>query len=196
MKKWDLSEVAFSRLLARLNADPELAGKEYENLRQRLIYYFERKGCRTPAELSDETINRIARKIEEGQQIRDMLRYSSTVARLVMLEHWDDPKREWEEVDERLTAPEDLDRDFDEHKLNCMRRCMKSLSRHNRKLIIKNVTSDKNGKLEIAHNEGITINALRLKVFRIRAKLNECYQECICGSSKEKADGQHKQKRS
>src|SRR5262245_50407415 len=101
MKKWDLSEAAFSMLLARLNADPALAGEEYEKIRKRLIYFFERKGCRTAAELGDETINRVARKIEEGIEIRDMLKYSSSVARLVLKEHWDDPKREWDQIDEQ-----------------------------------------------------------------------------------------------
>jgi len=64
MKTSDLSQEAFFQLLARLNADPALAGEAYEKLRARLIYFFELKGCRVPAELSDETINRIARKIE------------------------------------------------------------------------------------------------------------------------------------
>lgn len=59
MKTLDLSEEAFSRLLARLNADPILAGEEYEKLRARLIYFFERKGCRIPAELGSDTALRI-----------------------------------------------------------------------------------------------------------------------------------------
>src|SRR6266542_5193913 len=95
MKILDLSEESFFRLLARLNTDPMLAGVEYEKLRARLIYFFERKGCRTPAELSDETINRIARKVEEGLEIEDVFKFSYGVARLVLLEHWRDPKREW-----------------------------------------------------------------------------------------------------
>ncbi|MBO0798374.1 MAG: hypothetical protein J2P31_06085, partial [Blastocatellia bacterium] len=81
-----------------------------------------------------------------------------------------------------------------EQKLTCMRKCLNGLPEDARKFIIKNCTSDKNGKLEMADKEGITINALRLKVFRIREKLNECYQECICGSSSERAETHQKQK--
>ena len=76
MKILDLSEESFFRLLARLNTDPVLAGEEYEKLRARLMYFFERKGCRIPAELTDETINRIARKMEEGLEIEDLFRFS------------------------------------------------------------------------------------------------------------------------
>ena len=185
MKNWDFSEGAFSRFLARLNADPALAGEEYEKLRTRLIYFFERKGCRTPAELTDETINRVVRKIYEGQEIRDLYKFASGVARLVLLEHWDDPRREWEQIDERQSAPDFVDRDFDEQRLNCMRDCLGKLSPDDRGLITENCTNDKNGKLKLANDLGITINALRLKVFRIRTRLNECYEKCVDASSQE-----------
>jgi len=184
MKKWDLSEVAFSRLLARLNADPALAGEEYEKLRTRLIYFFERKGCRIAAELGDETINRIARKIEEGHEIRDMYKYSSGVARLVLKEHWDDPRREWEELDEQLSPKGGDKREIDEDQIECMKNCMHSLSVEERELIIKNCTTNKMGKMEMASALGLTINALRLRVFRIRTRLHDCYEKCIGSNSR------------
>src|SRR5215510_14093614 len=115
MKILDLSEESFSRLLARLNADPMLAGEEYEKLRARLIYFFERRGCRIPAELSDETISRVVRKVEEGLKIEDVFKFSYGVARLVLMEHWRDPKREWEQLDQRLSSPK-FDREFDERR--------------------------------------------------------------------------------
>jgi DNA-directed RNA polymerase specialized sigma24 family protein len=149
MNKWDLSEDAFSRLLARLSSDPEHAGEEYEKLRARLIYFFERKGCRIPAELGDETINRVARKIEEGHEIEDLFKYSYGVARFVLLEYWDDPKREWEQLDERLQLPEHKS-EFEEHRLECMKKCLQALPSEERDLIVKNCTLDKNGKEELA----------------------------------------------
>jgi DNA-directed RNA polymerase specialized sigma24 family protein len=179
MKKWDLSEDAFSQLLARLNADPAAAGEAYEKLRARLIYFFERKGCRIPAELGDETINRIARKIEEGYEIKDLFKFSSGVARLVLLEHWDDPKRDWELLDDRLSSPRSDSREFDEQQLECMKKCLQALTLEERDLIIRNCTTNKNGKAEIARALGLTINALRLRVFRIRTRLHGCYEKCI-----------------
>jgi DNA-directed RNA polymerase specialized sigma24 family protein len=178
MKKCDLSQEAFFQLLARLNADPAQAGEEYEKLRARLIYYFEIKGCRIPAELGDETINRIARKIEEGYEIEDLFKFSYGVARLVMLEYWSDPNREWEQLDERLSSQEGS-RASDEHRLECRQKCLLALSSEERDLIIKNCTLNKKGKVEVAKALGLTINALRLRVFRIRAKLQVCYKNCI-----------------
>ena len=180
MKILDLSEESFIRLLARLNADPMLAGEEYEKLRARLMYFFERKGCRTPAELSDETINRIARKMEEGLEIEDLFKFSYGVARLVLLEHWRDPKREWEQLDERVSSPKS-DREFDEHGLECMKKCLHALPSKDRDLIVKNCILDKKGKEELAKSLGLKINALRLRVFRIRTKLHKCCEKCVSG---------------
>ena len=178
MKILDLSEASFFRLLARLNTDPVLAGEEYEKLRARLMYFFERNGCRTPAELTDETINRIARKVEEGLEIQDLFRFSYGVARLVLLEHWRDPKREWDELDQRLSSPRS-DREFDEHRLECMEKCLQALPSEERDLIVKNCTLDKNGKEELARSLGLTMNALRIRAFRIRTKLHECREKCV-----------------
>ncbi len=184
MKILDLSEEAFSRLLTRLNADPALAGEEYEKLRARLIYFFERKGCRIPAELGDETIDRMARKVEEGLEIKDLFKFSYGVARLVLLEHWNDPKREWEQLDEQLSSPESdrEDREFDEYPLECMKKCLQSLPPEERDLIVKNCVLDKKGKEELAGSLGLTINALRLRVFRIRQKLHQCREKRVRGS--------------
>jgi DNA-directed RNA polymerase specialized sigma24 family protein len=181
MKTLDLSREAFSRLLARLNADPVLAGEEYEKLRARLIYFFERKGCRIPAELGDETINRVARKAEEGFEIEDVLKFSHGVARLVLLEYWNDPRRDWEQLDEQFSSPES-DREFVEHRLGCMKKCLQGLPPEERDLIVKNCILNKKGKEDLAISLGLTINAFRLKVFRIRTKLNQCRENCVSRS--------------
>jgi DNA-directed RNA polymerase specialized sigma24 family protein len=170
----------FLRFLARLNADPMLAGEEYEKLRARLIYFFERKGCRIPDELSDEAISRVARKVEEGLEIEDVFKFSYGVARLVLLEHWRDPKREWEQLDERVSSPKS-DREFDEHGLECMKKCLHALPSKDRDLIVKNCILDKKGKEELAKSLGLKINALRLRVFRIRTKLHKCCEKCVSG---------------
>ena len=181
MKILDLSEESFFRLLARLNADPMLAGEEYEKLRARLIYFFERKGCRTPAELSDETINRIARKVEEGLEIEDVFKFSYGVARHVLSEHWRDPKREWDQLDQRFSSPKS-DREFDDRCIECMEKCLQALQSEERDLIVKNCILDKKGKEELAGSLGLTMNALRIRAFRIRTRLHECREKCVNSS--------------
>jgi DNA-directed RNA polymerase specialized sigma24 family protein len=178
MKIWELNEEAFLQLLARLNSDPELAGESYEKLRAGLIYFFERKGCLIPAELADETVNRMARKIEEGQEIGDIFRFSYGVAKYVLLEYWHDHRREWEQLTEQHQLTEH-NGESEEERLECMKKCLQALSSEEQDLIVKNCTLDKKGKLELAITLGLTINALRLRVFRIRARLYECRENCI-----------------
>jgi len=175
---WDLSEKTFYQLLDRLHSDPTLAGEEYENLRTRLIFFLERKGCRISAELADETINRMARKIEEGYEIAHLGKFSYGVARLVLLEHWQDPKREWEQLDERPSPPES-NREFNECRLECMKKCLEALSPEEQNLIVKNCTLNKQGREKLAEALGLTINAFRLRVFRIRVKLHQCRDKCL-----------------
>jgi DNA-directed RNA polymerase specialized sigma24 family protein len=180
MKIWELSEEAFLQLLARLNADPAQAGEAYEKLRAGLVFYFERKGCLIPADLADEAVNRVARKIEEGKEIEDVYKFSYGVARYVIMEYWNDPKREWEQLNERMQSSEN-EKEMDELRLECMKKCLQDLSPDERDLITKNCTMNKKEKLELALALGLTINALRLRVFRIRARLHECRENCVKG---------------
>jgi len=179
MRTWDLSQKAFFHLLERLDVNPTLAGEEYEKLRSKLIFFFDRKGCPIPNELCDETINRVAQKIGEGCEIPDLLKFSLGVARLVLLEYWNDPKKDWDQLDEQLAVPAIDREDFEEQRFECMKKCLQSLSSEDRDLIVKNCSLDKNGKLEMAATMGLTMNALRLRVFRIRAGLRVCCEKCI-----------------
>jgi hypothetical protein len=60
-----------------------------------------------------------------------------------------------------------------------MKTCLQNLAPEERDLIVRNCTTNKNGKVEMARTRGLTINALRLRVFRIRTRLHECYEKCV-----------------
>src|SRR5262245_8968477 len=107
-KEWVLTAEAFAKLLACLDTDPEQAGEKYEMTRRMLVKYFDWRGAFLPEELTDETLNRVTRKIDEGDEIRDFMHYCYGVARLVFLESLKRPdsKREsLEEVESVLAAP-------------------------------------------------------------------------------------------
>ena len=54
-KKWVLTQEAFNRLLASLDADCEQAGQKYERIRLKLIHYFAWRGTTFPEAEADET---------------------------------------------------------------------------------------------------------------------------------------------
>src|SRR6185503_4743764 len=64
-KNWVLSQESFDALLDWLDPDRERAGQKYEDIRQRLIRIFASRSCYEAEDLADETINRVANKVQE-----------------------------------------------------------------------------------------------------------------------------------
>src|SRR5215510_16166620 len=63
----DLRQEDFDRLLDWLDTDRERAGLTYEKIRWRLVAILASRGCLTPEDLADETIDRVARRLPEIQ---------------------------------------------------------------------------------------------------------------------------------
>src|SRR5262245_31590503 len=84
---WRLTEGAFHGLLRWLDEGADSDGERYLEMRRRLVLYFDRKNCRAPDELADETLNRVARRLEEEGSITSdsPAHYCYIVARYVLL---------------------------------------------------------------------------------------------------------------
>ena len=85
--RWQLDETAFHRLLEWLDQGSDSQGERYVEIRDRLVSYFGRRNAPTPDDLADETLNRVAKRLEE-QPIDDVgpAHYCYIVARFVLLE--------------------------------------------------------------------------------------------------------------
>ena len=84
----ELDETAFHRLLQWLDQGSDSQGERYVEIRDRLMIYFGRRNCPAPEDLADETLNRVARRLEEQVSIDDIVpaHYCYIVARFVLLE--------------------------------------------------------------------------------------------------------------
>ncbi|MDQ4121215.1 MAG: hypothetical protein M3209_07200 [Acidobacteriota bacterium] len=181
MKQWVLSKTSFDQFLALLDSNPNLAGQKYEALRMRLVKFFEWRACSFAEDLADETLDRVARKIESGEQIIDYAAYSYRVAKLLYLENL---KREAKEQAVVINMPTTVNsNDEDDPQLNCLELCLQQLSEDSRKMILGYYYNDKQAKIDhrkkLAETLGITQNALRIKTNRIRSKLEECVFKCL-----------------
>src|SRR5262245_54854713 len=123
--------VSFDRLLTLLDGDPERAGDRYEAIRRKLIKFLEWRGCMRPEEVADETMDRVARRVGQGEQIHsaDPLRYFLGVARNVLRETWARERRERVEAQAPAAEPfydpsHDDDRAEVESRLACIERCL------------------------------------------------------------------------
>src|SRR5882724_2197817 len=85
-RRWVLTQEAFDGLLASLGEDRESAGERYLEIRSNLIRFFQWRGSPFPEDHADETINRIAKRISEREEIRNPASYFLGVARMLLLE--------------------------------------------------------------------------------------------------------------
>src|SRR5258708_794328 len=136
-----LTAESFAKLLSRLDPDPERAGEDYEDLRRAMIRFFEWGGAPFPEDHTDEALNRVARKLDEGVEIKSVRSYCYEVARLVCLEAYKgvDSKREPLEADHQeyfvaASIDEGVER---EARLACLDRCLDSLQEDGRTLILE-----------------------------------------------------------
>jgi len=192
-KDWTLTKEAFERLLAALDANREHAGQKYEQLRRKLIEFFEARGSRSPTDHADEAINRVARKVEEGESVQDLNRYSYGVARLLFMETLRARGTEPIAVDLAPVPPIAADdeeherrRQEQERRLECLEVCLSKLPAENRACIIEYYREEKGVKIEHrkrqAEQLSMTLNALRLRASRLRAELGDCINSCLARS--------------
>ncbi|HET6975095.1 MAG TPA: sigma-70 family RNA polymerase sigma factor [Pyrinomonadaceae bacterium] len=177
-KNWSLSQEAFDALLDWLDSDREQAGIKYEQIRSRLIKIFAGRGCVDPEELADETINRVTSKLPEIQNefTGDRARYFFGVANKVYLEY----------LRRKTPQPPPLSPDDSrqaELEYRCLEHCVDRLSEEDRALLLKEYGAKGRTQAErrkaLAEELGISLNALRIRVYRIRASLKECVEKCI-----------------
>lgn len=181
---WTLTEKGFAGFLACLDADPQRAGEKYESVRLTLLKFFDWRGARFPEECADETINRVIRKIEEGETIRDIQTYCHGVARLVFLEtlkRAENRRADLEEVDpQELVAPEPEEED---PRQACFNHCLGELPQESQQLIMQYYQDEKRAKINnrqsLAERLGLPLNALRSRAQRIRNRLEECVSRCL-----------------
>ena len=195
-KNWELTPEAFDGLLLSLSPDGERAAEKYESVRRRLITFFEARGCSYPEDYADETINRAARRINEGAHIHtdDPASYFYGIARNLIQEYWEEgakrfvsvhelspsefPQEDPHEINERRAMQLQLERE-----VQCLELCMEGLTVSNRQLIIKYYEGEtsvkiKNRKL-LAEELSISFNALRIRALRIRERLEVCLDNCL-----------------
>jgi len=176
-KNWSLSQEAFDALLDWLDSDRELAGVKYEQIRSRLIKIFTGRGSIDPEELADETINRVTSKLTEIQNefTGDRARYFFGVANKVHLEYL---RRKTPQPQSALTDAVRAELEF-----RCLERCIAWLSEEDRDLLLKEYgakgQTQADRRKALADELGISLNALRIRVYRIRTALKECIEKCI-----------------
>ncbi len=186
-KPQGLTREGFDALLAQLDPDRERAGEIYENTRRKLVRLFEWRGCDGPEDLADETINRVARRMAEGVELKsdDSYGYFCGVAHLVYKETLRRASREFRALDSGewpppIYAPGEGEEPAD-RRLECLRHCLGRIPQDRRDLLLRYHQGENNirNRKTLARDLGIPLNALRIRVHRERRKLEDCVHGCL-----------------
>ena len=186
-QKWTLTQDAFDKLLVAFGGDRDSAGQKYLEIRNNLTRFFEWRGCSFPEDHADETINRMAKRIAQGEEILNHSGYASGVARLLLLEINKGRQREQSALAEIGAMPDVYAPEDDgESRLNCLRKCLETLSSDNRELILAYYQGEKGEKIEnrkkMLERLGIPVNTLRMRALRLRERLQSCVEDCLARS--------------
>lgn len=183
-----LTPETFARLLQYLDADRERAGEKYEDLRRTFIRFFEWRGAPYPEEHADEVVNRVARKLGEGVEIKNLGGYCYEVARLIFLETTKGVERKRESLEVvklESTGVQEADADAaeKERRLACLEDCLRALPAEGAELILEYYRYEERGQIErrkaLAVRLGLRRDALANRAQRLRDKIERCVFFCL-----------------
>jgi RNA polymerase sigma factor (sigma-70 family) len=177
-----LTPEEFEALLKQLDPDRERAGEIYEMIRRRLVRLFEWRGCAFPEDLADEAINRAARRMAEGVELQSSNHYGYFygVAHLLYKETMRRASREHMALESGEWPPASVPEDEEpsDRRLEILRHCLAGLDKDQRDLVLLYHQGENNIRTRkaLADKMGIEMNALRIRVHRVRRKLEDCMQ--------------------
>lgn len=180
-KQWSATADDFGAFIEWLDAGTESGGQSYIDMHARLVGYFARKGCTAPDDLADETLTRVARRLQEEGAITDVAppQYCYIVARFVLLEYLRSADRKRgelaQDVGERRSDPDSDTEDL----LARLDECLDRLSAPDRELILSYYSGDGPSRIamrrKLAAKHGVSLNALAIRASRLRERLRICF---------------------
>lgn len=174
-----MTQDEFDALLRFLDPDRERAGEIYEAIRHRLIRLFEWRECSCSEDLADETISRVARRVFRGLQLDNPNQYAyfCGVAHLVHKEANRKEQRE-RRRDSELSPPDQPDEEPDP-RLDHLHHCLSLLDPEQQRLLLRYYQDNNRiqARKDLCQELGIELNALRIRVHRLRRKIEVCIQK-------------------
>lgn len=184
-KSYELGQKQFNALLLLFSEVPEEAGEKYEQMRAGLVRFFEFRGCHDAQTLADETINRVATKIDtfDAARTNKLTAFFYGFASNVLSEYRRDSRREVAIDDAQFEARGDYGSDeVEDVRTECLTICIEKLDPDEKDLITKYFTCDDRERIELRRRMSDKLNcspaALHTRIFRIKEKLKVCIDAC------------------
>lgn len=176
----DFDFESFNSFLTWLDGDRDSAAIKYEALRAHLIAFLNRRRCPESERLADDALTIFMRRLPHlRDKISDPRPYLTVVARNLYTEYI---------TTRHLPLPDDVNRlpsageegDEEGRIFECLDECLQHLDPEERELFLGYYEREKQQKIdfrrEMAEERGVTPNALRLKIYHIKARLRRCIE--------------------
>ena len=145
--------------------------------------FFDRRGVPPAEALADETLDRVARRLDGGEAVEHVRPYCFGVAKRVLLEWQKGHAKEAAAWAARPDAGALTDAAAIEARVACLERCLDELSPDSRALVIEYYQGPgrvhQDGRKLQAERLGISYTALKARTHRIRCELTACLQRCL-----------------
>lgn len=174
--KSSLDENTFDELFKLLEPDAALTTESrFNHCRRKLFKFFVWRRCEDPDSLADETIVRLLKNVDNGQEISSDRPYSYVyaIATNVFHEYVRGRKK-----NAQLSAVDDASKVvFAPTEDGCGPLCLKKLAPQKRELLAHYYLDD-DDRDQIAQEQSSSIKALRVKIHRIKQELKRCWEDC------------------
>ena len=178
---------SFEEILAWFNPDREMAGAMYVQLSHDLAKLFRWGKCADPEGMTDEVFDRVAKKVREVRPtyVGDPRLYFLGVANNLIKENFKKIKTHvsLEDVDLSQQQTTESEAESAADMQQCLESCLQKLSAETREMLMTYYAKEKQAKIdqrsELARRLGISVETLRVRVYRVRASLEECIERCL-----------------
>ena len=171
-----MSEDSWQALFSALHR----AGIEYAGLHRLVTAFFVGRKCGIDSEaLADVTLNRLAKRVNQGESVRNFTSYSLNIAHKVYKEHCRDREklraalRELKYLTRNVVEPEEEVN----VRRECQKTCVKTLSASEHRLMVDYYLTGKDRSV-LAAEFGIPLATLRTKIHRLNLRLAKCAEDC------------------
>ena len=167
-----LDQLDYNRLFKLLEPGSPSPESGFNLCRLKLIKFFSWRWCPDPTNLADETIVRLLKNVKQGLMTSSETpyKYVYAIALNVYREHRREIRKQPSvSYDEAVGtwAPESSD--------GCRELCLEKLPNEKVELLNQYYLLDRE---ELAEKLQLSLNALRLRIHRIKEELRNCYEEC------------------
>ena len=167
----------FDRLWRALEPEAVSGSDGFRRCRTKLVKFFVYRRCDDPDNLADETTSRLVKTVRSGREISadHPYRYVYKIAKNVFLEYLRAKEKRGIQTDIDDLREEPLPPEGAE---DCWTQCL-ALVAPERREFLEVYYLDHIDRDEFAREQGMTINAMRLTVFRYKRALERCVENCL-----------------